>query len=145
MLISFMIYGMGAILLLSLCYAYLRRDRMITEKYPVIAPSGNTYRVQISYSGSTGKYVCNLYIKREQNLLGLEWKCVESEIVSHFFEEEEYDLPKIVSKIVLAYERRIHRNRAQHLQNQQERIAKEIEALESWDGQVKEEAEDYSI
>jgi hypothetical protein len=145
MLLNFIIYGMIAIVLLSLYFAYIKRDRIITDKYPIIAPSGNEYRVQIGYSGNTGKYYCNILNRRDKNLFGLEWKCVESEFISHFFASDEYDLSKIVSKIILSYERRIQRNAAQQLQNQQELIAKETEAFEAWDGKVKEEPEDFSI
>lgn len=145
MLLNFIMYGMLAIVLVSLYFAYIRRDQNITEKYPVVSPSGNKYRIQIGFSGSTGKYFCNLFVKREQNLLGLEWKCVESENISHFFADEEYDFAEIVSKVILSYERRIHRKREQSQLIQEERLGKEIEALESWDGNVKEEAEDYSI
>jgi hypothetical protein len=144
-LLNLIIYGMIAIVLLCLYFAYIKRDRIITEKYPVTAPSGNEYRVQIGYSGNTGKHYCNILSRRDKNLFGLEWKCVESEIITHFFTDDEYDFSRIVSKIILSYERRIQRNAAQQLQNEQELIVKEMEAFEAWDGKVKEEPEDFSI
>jgi hypothetical protein len=75
----------------------------------------------------------------------IEWKCVESEILTHFFAYDEYDISRIVSKIILSYVRRIHRNTAQQLQKVQVLIVKEMEVFEAWDGKVKEEPEDFSI
>ncbi|MFC0211059.1 hypothetical protein ACFFK0_01130 [Paenibacillus chartarius] len=144
-MLDFIIYGMIAIVLLSLYYAYLKRDRMISDKYPITAPSGSEYRVQIGYSGTTGKYFCNILKKRDKFMPGMEWKCVESEIISHFFSSGNYDLSKIVSGIILAYERKQRRSYAQQQQNEQELITKELEAFEAWDGKVKEEPEDFSI
>lgn len=145
MVLNLLLYGMIAIVIAALYIAYVKRDRFIMDKFPVIAPSGNEYRVQIGYSGNTGKHYCNILRKRDKNWLGLEWKCVETEIIAHFFAAGEYDLAKIVSKIILSYERQLRRNKAQHRQQEQKIVTREIEAFEAWDGKVKEETEDFSI
>jgi hypothetical protein len=145
MVLNLILYGMLALVALALYMAYVKRDRIITDKYPVISPRGNEYRVQIGYSGNTGKHYCNILKKRDKNWLGLEWKCVETEIITHFFAAGEYDLTEIVSKIILGYERHLNRNRTEHLQNEQQLVIREVETFEAWNGKVKEVQEDFSI